>query len=381
MATRTCASCGGSLHGDPFFELVHKGSDVGGHCVCVECFGVLQAKRGCTPSFSCPSCDGKIIGHHCWKKTRLATRNRVVVSKEVQQHPPVMIVLPTDYGMDPCRYFLEQPKDWQSKNLMLSIQWMDTGNVRTLVTPVPFEEPCDKYPDDVKGKLVHAMTLLYHVFFYPADADGNERRVLQSIYDIEDFVVNDQSLLTQAIIGLATGLTIGKLLPNGAQSNTYQRSSYIAFWVAIEMMRRGKAERPGILQDLMQHHLTVHAVHQDVKNVLCKFRIAASRNRARLKDIDNVNQQILTGWDLNEKRHWVLFVMYDNLGFRIRGARAGYDQYTMVLVSFISPTELAKVGFYKPAGSIMPPISRTRLAWSNVRHGITMDDRRCIRLV
>ena len=60
---------------------------------------------------------------------------------------------------------------------------------------------------------------------------------------------------------------------------------------------------------------------------------------------------------MNGKRHWMLLIMYDNLGFRIKGARAGYDQYTMVICQMISPADLRRVGFYKPMNDPEPPIS------------------------
>jgi hypothetical protein len=140
------------------------------------------------------------------------------------------------------------------------------------------------------------------------------------------------------------------------------------------MMRRGKSLKPGLLQDLIQHHLTVYSVPQAVKDNLCKFRIAASRERMRLKDIAKVNEKITAGWDFKGKQHLVLYIMYDNLGFRVLGARVGYEQYTMVLVQRIDQDKLRKLGFYLPVGSVERPISRKRSEWSEVREDVDKKD-------
>jgi hypothetical protein len=76
-----------------------------------------------------------------------------------------------------------------------------------------------------------------------------------------------------------------------------------------------------------------------------------------LKDIDAVRQKTLKGWDLKDKKYWVVFIACDNLGFRILGARAGCAQHVMIVVQFISPKQLQEQGICRPIGSLLPPIS------------------------
>jgi hypothetical protein len=111
------------------------------------------------------------------------------------------------------------------------------------------------------------------------------------------------------------------------------------------MIRPGQTSKPGILQDMLAQHLVACGAADDVNNVLSKFRICASRERMRLRDIEKVNTKLLKRWDLKDTKYWLAFVTYDNLGWRILGARAGYAQYVFILVQFISPAELRAVGF------------------------------------
>ena len=380
--TSCCRSCGEddiADHKVPFFELLHNGASVeedAAHLVCVECFGLLQASRGCRPSFDCPSdgCNRMIVGHCCWKKTKKITRRTTVISQTVERQAPVYITEPSKLE-DPVRHFMQQPSAFQLKHILLSCQYVDSiGDIKSLITLVDVTEPCGSYTDVVQDQLVAFMVMLNQVFFVPISTEGNDRLVLETPNDIENFVLNDRSLLTRAVIAFASGNTIDELLPKGLASNPYHKSNFLAFWVAIEMMRRGTRIRPGVLQDFIQHHLTLHQVPQDVKNLLTKFRIAASRNRMRLQDIDKVNAKITTGWDLEEKRHWMCYMLYDNLGFRKRGARAGYDQYTMLLNHMISPEDLMKVGFYLPPGSPQAPICRIRKDWATQRLSVDKRD-------
>ena len=111
-------------------------------------------------------------------------------------------------------------------------------------------------------------------------------------------------------------------------------------------MRRGISTKPGILQDILQKHLSTYQAPQAVSDLLTRYRIAASRERTRLRDIEAVNRKIEDGWKIDRMRYGLVFIIYDNLGFRILGARAGYDQYTMILVFFITPEQLKELGFY-----------------------------------
>ena len=48
---------------------------------------------------------------------------------------------------------------------------------------------------------------------------------------------------------------------------------------------------------------------------------------------------------MSGRKYGIISVMYNNLGFKIRGASAGYDQYIVIAVLFISPKQLQEIGF------------------------------------
>jgi hypothetical protein len=67
---RTCLGCSVPMATEtPFFELLVSPSSPSSsaghqHVVCIECFGLLHAKRACRPFITCPmeSCGSRIIG-------------------------------------------------------------------------------------------------------------------------------------------------------------------------------------------------------------------------------------------------------------------------------------------------------------------------------
>jgi hypothetical protein len=294
---------------------------------------------------------------------------------------------------DPVRHFLQQSAGEKENKMVLSVSWPTTltdlqqtqqhnntprALIRTMSIQVPFRQQTEGLPEAVKRKLVSLMLLLHHVFFGKSNREQGEddpqTNDLSSAAQLFKFVLSDRSLLTRAIVALGSGHPVEKVLPSGEESNVYQRSTFLAFWAVTEMMRRATSKRSGVLQDFIAHQLSVWQAPHSVIDLLCRFRISSSTRKIRLNDIDAVNSKIVAGWKMQEKKWSVLLLAYDNLGFRILGARAGYDQYTMIQVHEGSKEFLASLGFYLPPGSTQQPISRKRLDWAEERENVTRDE-------
>jgi hypothetical protein len=131
--------------------------------------------------------------------------------------------------------------------------------LRVLSISVPCKEPTDAYAQATKEKLVHFMKLLYHIFIFPDPSNGGPKTlVMDSLADLEDFALLDNLIFTESMVAFVTGLSMRDVLPRGERSNPYKKSSYLAFWVACEMIRRGRNASPGILQDALQRHLSIY---------------------------------------------------------------------------------------------------------------------------
>jgi hypothetical protein len=65
--------------------------------------------------------------------------------------------------------------------------------------------------------------------------------------------MSNESFFTQgtAIMALGSGKLIKTILPEQGESNSYHKSSSLAFWAATELMQRATSKCPGILQDFL----------------------------------------------------------------------------------------------------------------------------------
>ena len=379
-----CHKCLEPVIDTPFFELLHESHDLHAvneiHFVCGACFGLLHAARGCAPFFECPNekCNCVIVGHRYHSTVLTVTRQGVKKSRAYTPGPKTYIESPK-LEKDPVHFFQSQPAKDKLETLVINAAFAETKedgslkNERSLSIQVPLTKTSDDYSLETRKKLINFAKLLYHVYVFPL-ASVPSKLNFASMEDLDVHAFSDCCFLVETLIGIGTGKGISDILPLGSESNAYQRSSFLSFWTAAEMMRRGISTKPGILQDILQKHLSTYQAPQALSVLLTRYRIAASRERTRLKDIEAVNQKIEEGWKIDRMRYGLAFIIYDNLGFLILGARAGYYQYTMILVFFITPEQLKELGFYRPCGSPQRPISRTRLVWNDVKATMKKED-------
>jgi hypothetical protein len=149
-------------------------------------------------------------------------------------------------------------------------------NERSLSVQVPLTKTSDEYSNDTRKKLINFSKLLYHVYVFPL-ASAPSKLNFASKEDLDRHAFLDCCFLVETLIGIGTGKGINDILPLGPESNAYQRSSFLAFWTAAEMMRHGISRKPGILQDILQKHLSTYQAPQAVSDLLTRYRIAASR--------------------------------------------------------------------------------------------------------
>ena len=110
-------------------------------------------------------------------------------------------------------------------------------------------------------------------------------------------------------------------------------------------------------------------VSQRASALMQEFGICGNRNVSNLKDEIEARSKFLNGVHLIKFAWGLIIVVFDNIGFHIRGAQAGYDQYILILFIVISYKELKQVGFY--TADREKRISRERKVWAEIRNGYT----------
>ena len=369
-----CARCSNYLH-DTYYDLLPSNDVLSCHVVCPVCFGALHAARGCNSTFACPAtgCNNKIIGHCCFSPSVEKNIDGTLINTQSPIPGPTTYHAEPDKNIDAVRLYLDRSLTFQKEHIVISTSHLSESNkeLRTVSVEVPYNDHCEEYNDELQNKLLAISKVLYHIIVYPMELYNTYRQSIQidTISKFEEFALSDRSFYVRFLIRMWTGMSETAMLPLGVKSNVNQRSNYLAIYTGVEQLMRSITVYPGVLQSVVQRLLNNQNVSKTVSSALCKLRISASRETVRLENIDKVNEQLTKGWDLVGKKFWLTFVMFDNLGFRILGAKAGYDQYIVVAVVFISSKQLQEIGLYRHPESPEPPISRIRQSWETIRGG------------
>jgi hypothetical protein len=364
-----CSRCRRFL-ADNYYQLLPRDIGTPCHDVCPMCFGELHAERGCNPSFVCPakSCSNIITGHNCHSTF-------IEKSSDGDGHYTDQLFTETRYEeldehIDATRIYRNQPVDYQDDHILVTTSYLAPDNAtKTASVNVPYRVHCEDYEDHVKTSLLVISRSLFFVLLNNMEVYNNTRQriCIDTISKFEEFARSDPSFIVNFFIQMWTGLDKKVLLSDDFKKNTFQRSNFLALYTGVEQMMRSRTKNPGVLQSIVQRLLNVEQATTAVTSALCKLRISSSRERMRLEDIDKVKEQLIKGWSLTGKKYDLAFVMYDNLGFKVLGARAGYDQYIVIAVQFISSKQLQDIGFYLPPGSLKTPICRERKIWEDIR--------------
>lgn len=375
-----CCSCKRGLSDYHFQLLPRNNYNISCHSVCPDCFGNLHANRGCSPYFDCPSvrCKNVIIGHHCHCSVQGRNANNemeLVLSTSTAKYKQ------PDKNIDAIRIYQDASCEYQEDHITIVTSFFqkkkksEKGKTIALAVNAPIGLNCEEYDNELQNRILAIARAMYHILFSNLKLYYSARHSIQidTIEEFQRFALQDPSFIVNFFIQLWTGLDREKLLLD-CDTNCYQKANYIALYTGVEQMLRSRTMYPGVMQSAIQRMLKVNQANKQIVQNLCKLRIGTSRERARLEDIKKISGKLLKGWNLKGRKYGLIFVMYDNLGFRIRGAQAGYDQYIVIAVVFISPQQLIDMGFYRSPTSILRPICRIRKDWEDIRHSYEASD-------
>ena len=152
-------------------------------------------------------------------------------------------------------------------------------------------------------------------------------------------------LLDVALYSMATGKpSVNKekcLTPN---NQDYQRQ-FLASIVSSDILRRINTKDPCSFQLLFGNLLNRQCVTQDFRDLCTAFQLTPSRKWTRKDKSMKVIQHLTDGLSLDPRE--LLILLYDNVGFRVKGRHAGYDQWIAMNYIVITVKDLIAAGFYE----------------------------------
>lgn len=168
----------------------------------------------------------------------------------------------------------------------------------------------------------------------------------------------DDTCLYQCMFALATG----KLPPSASEiselKSTIKKKICIQVFAIAEMIRsqsaslkkeEGKKGEKGFLREYIGKQLLVNCAPQALYRILNQIGISTSNETVRIEAINDCKNKILTGYSVEGKKYDMFLILFDNLGFRVRGGKnnkIGYEQYTALEIVNISKEALTEWGVY-----------------------------------
>ena len=126
--------------------------------------------------------------------------------------------------------------------------------------------------------------------------------------------------------------------------SSYNQSRYSAVYICRQLLGRINSNKPWPFQVAMGNFLEAHAAPNNVMRFLSSCHLSASISSVSSKNMDKIAGTLQAGLDFAKMKGGLLLLAFYNLGFHIRGASAGYQQYTMLMLRFLIAERLREHG-------------------------------------
>jgi hypothetical protein len=181
-----------------------------------------------------------------------------------------------------------------------------------------------------------------------------------------------QRLLDRALLAISTGNSSFNddlfLTPN-KQDHQKQYLSAITSTDILLRTLRGNPGTPGHFQLMFGELLNRQRLTRDFRDLCSALNLAPSRKFTLKSRAESVLTHLREGIDLGLRDLVVL--LFDNVGFKILGRQASYDQWIMMNIVILREDTLKAAGFYQCHNQISRAPSHI---WEDVIKDITIDD-------
>ena len=315
------------------------------HILCGSCFVSVSHGRGCDPWYQCPdsSCSQLSYGYYDAKlrhgQRRSDSEIRLVDEQKVLAEP--------DRRTDSFRYYKEQKRECRRTHTAFQVSYNNAGKVETISTFVPNGTTGIELSGEQEDALTSIGMKLHSTLLAQDKREQFQKPTVPfpSVGAVMDDIKTHCGTFRRFLHGIATGDDLKEFI--GKEADEYDHLDTRPSWAAAEILRAPtNPNKPGLFAQANAQLLNILGAADGLKKHLSKFRLCANKEAVRLADAEAVNAKIAEGWDLSDKIWDLFIILYDNIGFKRRGAKPGYDQYTAVKLESIPYDELKAVNVY-----------------------------------
>lgn len=179
-------------------------------------------------------------------------------------------------------------------------------------------------------------------------------------------------VLDALLYGMATGeveFDGEKFLRRDVQDDQRQFCSTIA---AADLLLQNVRDKPGYFQLLLFTLMEKQRLTRNFSDLLSAFRLAPSRAYAHSDQIQKVLDNSKHGLKIGPRD--LVILLFDNVGFKVLGRQAGYDQYTIFNVVIITEAQLKSAGFYRDDDASNRISRKRRHTWRDRIKNVSTDE-------
>lgn len=331
----------------------------GNNCkICARCYSAAQTGRGCSPRFRCPSC-------------KATTRGCTV--HDHHPDPPEHQIKAPDDKVDPVRYHHDMNRDNPFIGLTMTVP---DRNATTKSLTVYSAMLNTMHPQESDPEFLEPIFQMLHSFLVLKSEQQEAFTFNPVLHATEEALAelaqSDNSLLHRCIYALATGQSLGKA--EAAKENSKWATRVKTTFALADGIRSLTNPYPGVTNKIIGAQLNARTADKTLVSFLSSFGLCQS-NTTYLKELrKNLKEKVLQGLDFEQIgiRDYLLWY-YDNIGFRIRGGKAGYEQHTVLICIRITEDELKELGIY-PSEGREKGLSRERKVWDEVKGNVEYSD-------
>ena len=353
-----------------------------GHTLCNVCLIKSHIERGCKPH-TCP-----IAGCHCYSTGILhlhggsgnestLIRNRVVGNADyVKSHLPV-----TWLKEQHCNEIEASEKN---EGIVLSctkIQQSTNGKVtrNSMTSTFVLHHKGVNMPIEIldRDRALEEIGRFFGFLHEPIAQASNclvHEQPVMSPRECLELRCDEPRLLDRALFALSTsnfGFVKSKYLAKGNQDHQKQ---YLAAIISSDILLRAARKSPGIFQLMFNDKLAREQVSNDFKDLCSALSITPCRKHTMKGRAKIALERMKEGIDVKPRDLVLLF--FDNVGFKVLGRQASYDQWIVINTIVIPEAKLKELGFYQD-DNVNKQISRVPdHIWEDEIEGISIEDAR-----
>ena len=188
--------------------------------------------------------------------------------------------------------------------------------------------------------------------------------------------VQGPRMLDRALYAISTGYKKFDKPTFLAASEQDQRKMYLAAIISADILLRflrGNPGSPGFFQLMFGELLRRQRLTQDFSNLCSILSLAPSIKHQLKAGAEKTLEQLRQG--IRVKARDLVLLFFDNIGFKVIGRQASYDQWILMNIVVVPEKELMQAGFYRDDAGDTDRISREpTCVWKDTIDDISTDE-------